>query len=62
MAGTVYYVETGASANGGGGRGGGGGAGNELYRYRIADRRPTGERGTQLFAERRRGQADGGQH
>jgi tricorn protease len=38
-AGTVYYLESGA----GGGRGGQGGAGggNELYRYRLSDRRAT---------------------
>jgi len=38
VAGTVYFLEVNARANGGGGRGGGGG-GNQLVRYRISEKR-----------------------
>jgi tricorn protease len=37
--GQVFYLEAGRPGGGGGGQGGGGAAGNELWRYRLCDRR-----------------------
>ena len=39
--GHVFYLEAGRPGGGGGGQGGGGQAGNELWRYRLCDRRAT---------------------
>jgi tricorn protease len=41
VAGTVYFLETAARANGGGGGRGGAGAGNSLIRYRLSEKRST---------------------
>ncbi len=37
--GQVFYLEAGRAGGGGGGQGGGGAPGNELWRYRLCDRR-----------------------
>jgi len=56
--GQVFYLEAGRAGGGGGGQGGGGGAGNELWRYRLCDRRTTSfvnnVAGYEISADRRK--------
>src|SRR6201988_11482 len=56
--GQVFYLEAGRAGGGGGGQGGCGGAGNELWRYRLCDRRTTSfvnnVAGYEISADRRK--------
>ncbi len=56
--GQVFYLEAGRAGGGGGGQGGGGGAANELWRYRLCDRRAVtfanGVAGYEISADRRK--------